>query len=275
MMRSPLARDPHALYEASVQGVEYDLDFLTRVYRHHHGANFRDFREDFCGTAQLACAWVLRDPRHRAWAVDLDREPFAWTARHRLPLMREAADRLTFVHRDVRRVTAPRVDVVAAMNFSYWVFKERDALRDYFRAVHRSLRPGGLFFATLFGGTEAMGTLVEKRRIAASQGPDGGRMPAFGYEWEQARFNPIDHHLLCHIHFVLADGTRMPRAFTYDWRLWTLPEVREVMREAGFPVTDAYVEGWDDAAGRSDGVYRRRTRFENQEGWLAYVVGRA
>src|SRR5690242_11707983 len=62
-LRQPATRPPdrHALYEVAVQGVDWDLDFLERVWRYRHpGRAPRRFREDFCSTAALATAWVLR-----------------------------------------------------------------------------------------------------------------------------------------------------------------------------------------------------------------------
>jgi hypothetical protein len=100
-------------------------------------------------------------------------------------------------------------------------------------------------------------------------------VPAFTYIWEQAKFNPIDHEIVCHISFRLRGGKKLRRAFTYHWRLWTLPELREILAEAGFAGSDVYVEGWDDDADETDGVFRKRARFENQAGWVAYVVGNA
>jgi SAM-dependent methyltransferase len=269
-----LGRDRFALYEAAVQAVDYDLNFMERVYGAKRGRRFRLFREDFCATAHLAAQWVLRRPGNRAWGVDLDARPLAWYRRHRLPVLRDAARRLTLVRRDVRAVSRPLVDVVAALNFSYWVFKRRPDLLAYFRAVRRSLRPGGVFVVNAFGGTEANAKLIEKRRIAATNAVDGSPIGPFTYLWEHASFNAIDHHIVCRIHFRFPDGTKMKRAFTYDWRLWTLPEVKETMLEAGFSAVEFYVEGWDDENNVADGVYRLRKRFPNQEGWLAYVVGR-
>ena len=275
MKISPLSRDPHVLYELSVQGVEYDLDFFERVYRNLRGRRFKRLREDFCGTAAKACAWVARSPDHLAWGVDHDARTLAWGRRHHVAPLGRAGQRVVLIQDDVRAVRNPKVDVVAAMNFSYWVFKDRDTLRDYFRSVRRSLRPGGLFFANVFGGTNAMEPLVERRRIPASQGPDGLRVPSFTYVWEQKRFNTINHDLLCYIHFRFRDGSEIRRAFTYDWRYWTLPELTELMREAGFARSDVYVEGWDEENHRSSEVYRRRTFLENQLGWIAMVVGAA
>lgn len=265
--------DRHVLYEAAVQGVEYDLDFLERVYRRHHGDTFHRLREDFCGTAQLAGAWVIRRRANRAWAVDIHGPTLDWVRAHRLPRLREAAARLTLLNRDVRSSAGPKVDAVVALNFSYWVFKQRRDLVGYFRAVRRSLAPGGIFCANAFGGTGALQKLVETSRIPGSTSIDGEWVPPFTYVWEHRSFNPIDHHIECSIHFKLKDGRTLRHAFRYDWRLWTLPEIRDAMIEAGFADTETYVEGWNAKRDEPDDTYRLKTRFENQEGWLAYVVG--
>ena len=51
------------------------------------------------------------------------------------------------------------------------------------------------------------------------------------------------------------------------------PELREILEEAGFAGSEVYVEGWDEESDDTDGIFRRRKRFENQAGWVAYVVG--
>ena len=64
------------------------------------------------------------------------------------------------------------------MNFSYWVFKRRRDLLEYFRSVRGSLRAGGVFACNAFGGTGAEKPLVERTRIKASrsaEGDPGGR----------------------------------------------------------------------------------------------------
>ena len=45
------------------------------------------------------------------------------------------------------------------------------------------------------------------------------------------------------------------------------------MREAGFSKAEVYMEGWDDDEDEADGIFRRRTYFENMAGWVGYVVG--
>jgi SAM-dependent methyltransferase len=265
----------HHLYTASVQSVEADLKFFRRIYKKKNGGPFRRLREDFCGTAALACEWVRRGARHEAWGLDLDQETLDWGRRHYVPHLGDGARRLHLLCRNVLDVTEPEMDLIAALNFSYSVFKTRDGLREYFLRVRQSLTDRGVFVLDVWGGNEAMCEDTDKRKIDAETAFDGTKIPSFTYVWEQARFNPIDHHILCHIHFHLRGGGKIKRAFTYDWRLWTLPEMQELLREAGFSSCEVYVEGWDDEEDEADGIFRRRTYFENQEGWVAYIVGYA
>src|SRR5689334_10172430 len=150
------ALDPHALYEVAVQGVEWDIDFLERVWRYRHpGREPKLFREDFCSTAALATEWARRGPERRAWGVDLDAGPLAWARRYRLPWAREAAERVTLVRGDVRKPRRPLVDVACALNFSWWVFRERAELLRYLRAARLGLKPGGVLVLNLYGGLGA------------------------------------------------------------------------------------------------------------------------
>ena len=261
------------LYGPAVQHVEHDLDALEHIYRLRHRRSPRRLREDFCGTAALACEWVRRGPRRTAIGVDLHGATLRWALRRRVPALGAAARRLTLVHGDARRVTRPRADMVVALNYSYWVFQRREELRAYFRAARASLAPRGLLCLDAFGGTHAPQALTETRRVPPSRGPRGERVPAFRYVWEQQDFNPVDHRLRCHIHLELRDGRTLSRAFSYDWRMWTLPEIRELLAEAGFRESLVYVQDWDDRAHQPLGSYSRRSRFENQLSWLAYVIG--
>lgn len=264
--------DKHALYEAAVQCVEADADFIERVYRKRHGERPRILREDFCGTAALACEWVRRGPEREAWGLDLDGPTLDWGREHRLAPLGDDADRVHLVQADVLGCAEYPADVAVAMNFSFCIFRERHQLLRYFTEVRRSMRDGGMFALDIFGGTEAMQEWLEETPKPAETQADGRRVPRFTYVWEQAKFNPIDHEIVCHIHFRLKGGKKIRRAFTYHWRLWTIPEIRDLLAEAGFAGSEVYVEGWDEEAEDTDGIFRKRKRFENQEGWVAYVV---
>jgi len=273
-MRPPLVTRPdrHVLYEAAVQDPDFDLGFFQRVYRRLRGRPFTHLREDFCGTARLACEWVRRGRERRAMGVDLSGATLEWSRRHHLPRIGAAAQRLQLVQGDVREVSGMPADVVAALNCSYWVFKRRRDLVGYFRRARAHLRPKGLMFLDSFGGDGAMNALSESRRVRGGRTYAGERVPPFRYTWEQKSFNPIDHHLLCYIHFEVDGGRRFRRAFTYDWRLWSLPEIDEALREAGFVDVLVYVQAWDDERHQPTNIYQRRGGFENQQTWLAFIV---
>jgi len=264
-------RDPFALYEGSVQRPDDDVAFFAETFRRLRGRGAKVLREDFCGTAKLSLAWCLSAPGRRAIGVDLDTPTLAWAKRRNLdPHARRLRGRMQLVHGDVLEPRATDADVICAMNFSFCVFKQRAQLKRYLEAAHAGLGEQGLLFLELYGGTGAVDTVEEERELAG-----------FTYVWEQKRFDPITHETLCYIHFKFPDGSRIDRAFTYDWRLWTIPELRELLLESGFSkvrVFWATVDEEDTANSDAemiygDGDYVELDSVDQQYSWLVYVVG--
>jgi SAM-dependent methyltransferase len=262
--RDKLVRDRYALYLQSVQAPDVDVLFFRRVFRSTFKAEPRILREDFCGTAAVCCEWVGLSKDKEAYGIDLDPEPLSWGEQHNLSKLNEVdRPRVHLLKGDVRDCKSPQADIVAAQNFSYCIFKERDALRAYFKAAYRQLGSRGVFILDLFGGYES----IQDGREDVT-GYDG-----FAYVWEQARFDPITHDGDFYIHFRFPDGKEIRRAFAYHWRLWTIPEVREILAEAGFQRSDVYWEDTDSESGDGSGVYRRRKHGESDPAWNAYIVG--
>jgi SAM-dependent methyltransferase len=267
------AVDPHILYEASVQGTDVDMALFGKIFRDAHKPPPLRLREDFCGTALLARDWVASDPRRSAEGVDLHAPTLAWARRHRLStLTEEQRSRVRLLRENVLTVRSEPADIIAALNFSYMVFRERAALLAYTRSVREHLAPGGVFVLDLFGGPHAQQVMTEQKQIPAGRDVEGTPYPSFTYEWEQAAFNAVDQSILCHIHFRGRNLVVREKAFTYAWRLWSITEVRDILREAGFGTVDCYFEGWSDAHGCSDGVLRRRRRYEGMDAWVAYLA---
>ncbi len=256
------AADRYDLYQRAVQAPEADVEFLSRTFEAERGRVPLGLREDFAGTALLSAAWAGSRPDRWAIAVDFDNEPLAWGARHNLTDP-DVAERVELYRADVRAPIGRHVDLVCAPNFSICCLHTRAELVEYLDGARSSLVADGFLVCELYGGTEAIVASTEEREC------DG-----FDYTWEQESFNPIDHRVRCHIHFDFPDGSGLERAFTYDFRLWTIPELTDAMREVGFAEVRVYWESVDDE-GDGTGEYLLTSCEENQEGWLVYLVALA
>lgn len=256
--------DPHILYQEAVQSPEGDIRLIDRHYKKLFGRPARTFREDFCGTALLSCEWVKLGKDRRAFGVDLDAPTLKWGRTHNLSqLSDDQRARIDLVRANVLEIARPKVDVLAALNFSYCVFKTRALMLAYVKNAHRSLNRDGMLFMDIWGGSESQTEHTDRRSI-----PGG-----YTYVWEQRSFDPISFHADCRIHFEFPNGKKLRNAFTYDWRMWTLPELKDIFAEAGFKDIHVLWETSNDK-GQGTGVFRRTERTTDEESWIACVVGR-
>ncbi len=265
MTRSASAADKHELYQVSVQEPDAQLALLTELFVARVGRPPVTLREDFAGTALLACEFVRGDAARRAWAVDSDPEPLAWGRAHNLAaLAPDARDRVTLVEGNVLEVgppAVPPVDLVVALNYSFFLLRTRDELRTYFRRALDGLLPGGALVLEVAGGPEMQ-----------ELGPEATQHDDFVYVWDRVSFDPIHSTAKCAIHFAFADGTDLHDAFVYEWRVWTIAELREVMAEAGFAASVVYWEGPGED-GQGDRIFTPCERAPAEEAWIAYVAG--
>lgn len=263
--------DIHALYEKAVQEPESDVEFYNDTYQKIRGKKPMVLREDFCGTALISTEWCKSDPARKAIGVDLDGPTLDWGKQHNLdPAGEDITSRIELIQANVLEVAEPQADITCAMNFSYNIFKTRETLREYFAAARKGLKEDGIFILDMFGGTEAMDEMEEEREIDELDDVD--------YVWDQDSFNPITNDIVCYIHFNFSDGSEIQRAFTYHWRLWSIPEVRELMLEAGFSNVRVYWEKFVDSDDDDDdelegtGEYYEAMEVENQESWIIYIA---
>jgi len=255
--------DRHVLYEKSVQDVDQEYRFVNKTFRKLRGRRPQHVREDFCGTASVCCEWVRRRKQNTAVGVDLDPEVLGWAREHNLAQLKPGArERVTLVEADVCEVQTPQAfDVVLAMNFSYQLFMTRDKLGSYFSKVREALVDDGILFLDAFGGYDTYREIKEKRKYKG-----------YKYIWEHASYNPIDGRMVCHIHFAFPDGSRLKRAFSYEWRMWTLPELRELLAEAGYSRVTVYWEETDPETGEGAGVYSPATVGDADPGWVCFLI---
>lgn len=255
--------DKYYYYKDSVQSPENDAEFLRQTYVELRAEEPKSFREDFCGTFALCCEWVKLSDQNQAIGVDIDPEPTSYGKRNYLTeLSDEQRERVNIHLANVTEFSPPSVDVCCALNFSYFIFKKREELKDYFTKVHNSLNDNGLFFMDCFGGAKCCEANEEE-----TEDDEKG----YSYFWDQDSFDPITNEAKFYIHFKRDGEARREKVFSYDWRMWSLPELRDILEEVGFSSSFVYWEGSDED-GEGNGIFERTDAGEECEAWVAYIV---
>ena len=255
---TPVVLSPFLLYELAVTNPLPLARFLHAV----HGKNPRILREDFSGSGSLAKGWA--DHFGRAIAVDQDAHPLSFS---------QGIKDLTTIAAEVHSCRA-RADIIAATNFPLGYLHTRNALLAYLRHARACLKPRGVFAADIYGGGDAFAPGKTTRKLT---GPNG---EAVLYVWEQAAAFPQSGRVHNAIHFKVTPkrstrATWFRNAFTYDWRLWSIPELRDAFAEAGFRTVEVYDRIGDalDADGR---LYVKPLKDGEpmDDPYVVYVVGR-
>jgi hypothetical protein len=261
----PSCLSRYDLYELCVQAPDRTAPFLYAV----HGGDPRTLREDFCGSGGVCRAWAAMTPRpprrapFRAIGVDLDPEPLQRLRGHRT---------VKPVRSDVLSCDL-KADIISATNFPIGYWHTRKDLLRYLRHTRKCLNHRGVFVCDTYGGATAFtpGSTVRDFFL-----PDGARIR---YTWQQASADPTTGMVTDIIHFrgfrdreVVLD---VPDAFTYRWRLWSIPELRDAMLEAGFASIDIYTE-LADAADSDGRIYVRPIADHSELGddWIVCLAAR-
>lgn len=217
-------------------------------------------REDFCGSFGVCCEWAKLGPGYRAYGRDLGAAPVAYgTANFLSKLAPEQRSRVEIEFKDVLAPGGPKTDLILAMNFSYFIFKTRPALGAYFARCLANLKRGGVLALDCFGGGGVHRPNVERTVH-----------PGFTYYWEQLDYDPVYNTAHCALHFKPKGRRTIKNAFTYDWRIWTIAEIRELLAEAGFRRSHVYWEGDDGRHG--NGKFARDENGGREEVWIAMIL---
>lgn len=244
--------DRYDCYELCVQSPRHIVNFLLEV----HGGEPLVLREDFCGTAAVARRWAAdgrkRGDSARACAVDLD--PATVAKARALTAADDLGDRVTLLEGDALgpdgdagrdgRTGHAAADVIFIGNFSIGYIHERETLVRYLRACSERLARGGsgwgggILALDTYGGAGAyrLGGFTRKHPGRAGE--------TIHYSWAHEQADPMSGLVVNSISFrVEVNGEvvhEIPRAFEYRWRLWSLPELRDALLEAGFRGVEIY-----------------------------------
>lgn len=257
----------HQLYEATVQNPKWHIEFLPQFHEYFFKKMPLSFREDFSGTGLMAVEWAKQSKKHRALGIDNDAQVLAIGKKLNLDgLPSDVAKRISFKTQTVLRPTSEKFDMIGAFNYSYFIFHTRSELLKYAKAVYRSLNTQGSFFVDIAGGPGFCEAHVESQVFTVKD------VGAVTQVWEQQCIDPITSLSRFALHFELPSGERIQNAFTYHWRIWSIQEVREVFREAGFNKT---VVLWSEfnKKGEPTGHYLPSETAKPHHSWNAIVLG--
>lgn len=265
----PLTR--HDLYEACV----VHPDRLVPLLRAIHGGSPTILAEDFAGTACLCDRWVQMIPGGTALGVDIDQQTL-----HHHPRLSGVVK----VVADVRdpslldEAVVPRADVLHAGNFSIGYMHTRPELLAYLRHALGRLRPGGVMLCDTYGGESAFLTGRVDRDHRLTEGPHRGVRVL--YTWEQREADPLTGMVTDVLHFRVERNGVIEQeffdAFVYRWRLWSVPELRDAMIEAGFTRTEVFSQ-LPDAVDDEGNAYIRPVTDPDEldESFIVLIAGRA
>ncbi len=258
--------DKFACYQKSVQTPDHEVEFFEQAYWDAFKKKPYVLREDFCGTFAVCCQWVASHAKRTAIGIDFCGETLQWGRDHNLAKLDQTQQqRVRLLEQDVRKRNRPPADVLAAQNFSFWIFKTREEVVEYFKIARSNLNAEGIMVMDMMGGGECYEEeLVDKRTIV--KGKKG-----FKYHWKQASYNPVTGDASFSISFKFADGSKLKDAFEYHWRFWTIPEVREMLKEAGFRETLIYWEN-DDEDDENYGKWEHVEDASSDPSWICYIV---
>lgn len=207
--------------------------------------------------------------------MDIDPAPLAF-ARARRPR------RVTLLTGNALSTATPRgarADIIFVGNFSIGELHDRPSLLRYLRASRARLARGGAFICDTYGGASAFarGSVQRTHTLPTRAASAPLRIR---YTWEQREADPLTGMVTNAIHFRVERAGEVIQtctdAFAYRWRLWSIAELREAMREAGFRSSAVYADLPD--ARDSDGrCYARPIESPDElaESYIVCVAGRA
>ncbi len=143
----------------------------------------------------------------------------------------------------------------------------------YLTHARTRLNPGGLFLCDTYGGESAFIPMLIHRDHTA---PDGRRIR---YTWEQRDANPLTGMVTDVLHFEIDRAgmieAEFPDAFIYRWRLWSVPELRDAMADAGFTQTEVYDKAPDAEDEEGNALMLPITgNGDVEDSFIVFVAGR-
>lgn len=257
------------LYQLAVQSCDIQVRFLRAL----HANEPQVLADDFSGPAGLARAWLTLNDRYAAVATDTDDIPLAHAFVRTAEDLGNATLRRLALQRASVLEAGGHADIIAALNFAVCELPSRQQLVTYFRHAQFRLNSQGIIVIDTYAGPSAFDTGSYTQIIETPAGE-------LTYQWEQRAADPMSGRVSNSIHITLPTGEHLEDLFVYDWRLWSVPEIREALREANFRHTEVHID-YGQALDGDGNPMPEAVAHDNEpsgvpgdEDLVAYVVGR-
>lgn len=249
--------DKHHIYQFMLQSPEADIELIQTIYRSSTGRDGKHLREDFCGTGYTLARWVAQDTSFSGEGFDIDPDPIDWGWHNNFAPLGDAAIRGKLHLKDVREPSVEAPDIRCAFNFSYWVFRKREEMLGYFTAAYKDLPEHGMFIIDVTGGTDSL-----------SEEPFESENGEISCIWQQQNYSPVNHTADLTIRFRFSDGSEIEPPYRYRWRVWTIPELQDLLTVAGFSSIEVWWQG--DEFDSID--YHVTDKGRNDPCWVACIA---
>ncbi|KAL2894220.1 Xin actin-binding repeat-containing protein 2 [Bienertia sinuspersici] len=179
-----------------------------------------------------ATEWLRTDPRRSAIGVDLDLEALNWCMENNVNKLLEASlvksshpeNLMENVTIQENEDSAQKIPVENSLGSA------------------ASVSGGNLKKDFSFPGRDIVCAfnyncccLQKRKELVAYSKHAFDALSRKGYTWEQAEFDAIQRMTRISLHYQLHKPQKKIRnAFSYNWRLWSLPEIRDYLEETGY-----------------------------------------
>jgi SAM-dependent methyltransferase len=226
----------YELYQTSVQNVKKEVEFFKKQYRLIFNKIPTTFREDFCGTALLSCEWVKGNVLNSAVGIDLDQETLEWGIKNNVNNLNSGSERIKLIKQDVLEEydTKEKFDIICSLNYSHFLLPKRKQLLKYFSNVVKNLESKGVYIIDFYGGSH----------IFVDHKYQHNKTSNF-YEFSGKQMNILNNQSKCSLNYKIKKNKYKP-FFSFDFRIYSIIELREAMEEVGFNQFKLFIKEIND-----------------------------
>jgi hypothetical protein len=242
----------HALYQSYVQNPKREIEFYRKQFRKIFNKVPLKFREDFCGTGLLCCEWVKSNVLNTALGIDLDLETLNYGLENNINNLSSGFDRVKLIHQNVLDTfdINEKFDIICSMNYSHFLLHKRKDLVKYFTNVKVNLNTKGLFIMDFFGGSHVFNYHTHNNLTDH-------------YKYIGQQINILNNVTHISLNFKTKSDKFEP-LFQYDFRVYSLIEIKEALEEAGFNKFVIFIKDIDDTDKENNFIEYKEINFDDE-----------